>query len=93
MRLGARFRRELLDATRDVAPVLRDALSPAAIGARVRTLRLERGWTLDDLADRLDSYRPIVGRLERGRHTPSPLTLVRYAAALEVSVGELLGGA
>lgn len=66
------------------SPVLR------GFGRAVRVVRKGRGWTLDDLASRLGTHRPIVGRVESGKHAPSLQTMVAYAAALEVPLGNLM---
>ena len=43
---------------------------------RVRELRLERGWTQSDLADRLDVSRQTIYAIEAERYDPSlPLAL------------------
>ena len=54
------------------------------IGARIRELRLERDWSHTELARRVGTHRPIVHRIEGGKHTPSLFTLWHYAQALGV---------
>ncbi len=67
-------------------------LDGAAIGARVRALRLEAGLTQADLAQRTGIYRPNIARVESGRHTPSLDTLSRLASAIGVSPARILFG-
>ncbi len=62
------------------------------IGQRMRALRLERGLTLDVLATRMLTYRPILCRFEHGQHVFRLDTVQRLAKALEVSPGALLEG-
>jgi transcriptional regulator with XRE-family HTH domain len=56
-----------------------------AIGKRIRELREVRGWSQKELAERVGSYRPIVGRIERGKHEQSTETILLYAKAFGVS--------
>lgn len=61
-----------------------------AFGVGARALRLERGWSLDDLAH--ESRLPVrtVGEVERGRRRqPSYLTVIRIADALGRDVAEI----
>jgi putative transcriptional regulator len=60
------------------------------VGARVRELRLEAELTQQELADRIGSHRPIIGRIERGVHVVTLEVCVRVAAALELDLGTLL---
>jgi transcriptional regulator with XRE-family HTH domain len=62
------------------------------IGQRLRALRLERGLTLDALAMRALTYRPILVRFESGRHVFRLDTVQRLASALGVAPRELLEG-
>ena len=62
----------------------------AALGARLRELRLERGLTQQVLAERVGTYREITKRIEQGRHLPRLDQLVFYARALGVPPSELL---
>lgn len=56
----------------------------AAIGARVRALRVEREMSATELARRSGMPRQSVPRLEAGRHEPTLETVLRLAAALDV---------
>lgn len=61
----------------------------AALGEAVRQLRLEIGLSQEQLAERASTDLTQVGGIERGVRNPSYTTLLRLAAALETSVGEL----
>ena len=61
----------------------------AALGEAVRTLRVEAGMSQEALADAAGTDLTQVGGIERGVRNPSYTTLVRLAAALETTVGEL----
>ncbi|HST68158.1 MAG TPA: helix-turn-helix transcriptional regulator [Solirubrobacterales bacterium] len=61
----------------------------AALGEAIRRLRLERGLSQEHLAERAGTDLTQIGGIERGVRNPSYTTLVRLAAALETSVGEI----
>ena len=61
----------------------------AALGEAIRRLRLEVGLSQEQLAERAGTDLTQIGGIERGVGNPSYTTLVRLAAALETSVGEL----
>jgi len=65
----------------------------AAIGARVRQLRLEQGLTLQALSQRTGLSSSMLSLLERGKTGPSIGTLVVIASALETPMAALLGQA
>ena len=60
------------------------------VGASVRELRLERGLSQLQLADKIGYERSRIGRLELGDTAISVDTLLAIANALEVSVYSLL---
>jgi transcriptional regulator with XRE-family HTH domain len=60
------------------------------IGARVRSVRGDRGWTLDDLADRSGVSRRMLVNVEQGRANPSIATLLRLSDALGVGLPSLV---
>lgn len=60
------------------------------IGHRVRELRVARGLSITELAERAGLKRPNLSRLEYGRHIPSLETLERVAEALGVPVAQLI---
>jgi transcriptional regulator with XRE-family HTH domain len=62
----------------------------AEIAARVRAERAHRRWTLDDLAARSAISRRLLVQIEHAEANPSLATLLKLAAALEITLTELL---
>ena len=58
-----------------------------ALGARVRSLRRERGWTLKQLGGEAELSHPFLSQLERGLARPSVGSIERISRALGVPVG------
>jgi transcriptional regulator with XRE-family HTH domain len=56
----------------------------------LRELRKQRGLSQEALADATDLSRPYISQLERSMKSPSLRTLARLAAALSVSVSDML---
>ncbi|WP_241157372.1 helix-turn-helix domain-containing protein [Adlercreutzia sp. ZJ242] len=71
-------------------------MNPAVIqmrlGARVRTLRDERGLTQVDLARVSDMDRSQLAAIETGRRNVTLANLARLAGALGVTLAQLLDG-
>jgi len=63
--------------------------SLAALGARIRTMRKERGVKLNELAERSGLSSAFLSRLERGQVSSSVANLIQIAKAIGVSVAEL----
>ncbi len=63
----------------------------AGLPERLKTLRIERGLTQMQLADRLGMKQPMIGRWERGVHPPTLQNAVAVCQALDVSLDELCG--
>lgn len=61
-----------------------------ALGERVKRLRAERDYSFDAFVEETGLGRGYISELERGMVVPSLATLVRVAAALEMTVVELL---
>ncbi|WP_076591793.1 helix-turn-helix domain-containing protein [Herminiimonas arsenitoxidans] len=61
-----------------------------ALGSALRRLRLERDISQERLALLADVDRSYVGRVERGDNNVALLTLKRLAAALELSMADLM---
>ncbi len=65
---------------------------PTGLGRRMQTLRVQRGLTQVQLAQRASVSQAIVGRLEAGMRTGRLETWLWLAAALGVTLDELVGG-
>jgi transcriptional regulator with XRE-family HTH domain len=61
-----------------------------AIGHRIARYRQARGWSLDDLAGAAEVARTSVVSAEQGTHATTLDVLLQLAAALGVTVGQLL---
>ena len=61
----------------------------AAFGARVRTLRLARGMSQEEVAHLAGIHVTYLSGVERGVRNPSLKNIRRIAGALGVQVGEL----
>jgi transcriptional regulator with XRE-family HTH domain len=59
-------------------------------GPHLRQLRLERGLTQSELAERASTNTMFISKLERGVTTPTIGTLLRLAKALECRVVDLV---
>jgi transcriptional regulator with XRE-family HTH domain len=64
-----------------------------AFGLELRELRKERGFSQESLADKADLHRNFIGLVERGQRNVTLTTLEGLAAALKVSVSELIARA
>lgn len=67
------------------------AYTPAltALGEAVRSARLARGISQEDLAARAGLDRSYMSSIERGAQNPGVVSVLRVAAALEMSASEL----
>jgi transcriptional regulator with XRE-family HTH domain len=61
----------------------------AALGQAVEELRREAGLTQEELADRMNTESPTVGKLERGVANPTLVSLLRVARGLDVELSEV----
>jgi transcriptional regulator with XRE-family HTH domain len=61
----------------------------AALGRAVEELRQEAGLTQEELADRMNTESPTVGKLERGVANPTFVSLLRVARGLDVDLSEV----
>lgn len=58
-------------------------------GKRLQQLRLEAGFTQEQLADEIGVTIESISNIERGIHGPKFETLEKLAAALDITVKEL----
>ena len=56
----------------------------------MKSLRLEKGWTQEELARLADLHRTYIGSIERYERNVSLLNVERIAKALKVDVKDLL---
>ena len=61
-----------------------------ALGQRIQQLRKERGISQIDLAVSVKTSVGHISKIENGRNEPGYLLLRRLAAALKITIGELL---
>src|SRR6476619_4057028 len=66
--------------------------SPQEIGARIRNVREEQGWTQDQLAEAVGVSRSAVAQWETGRAGQVTTNLTRVASTLGVGVEHLMYG-
>lgn len=59
------------------------------IGRKITRLRLSKGWTQKELAEKALISPSYISRIEEGFIKPKVKTLVRIARALEVELSEL----
>jgi len=60
------------------------------LGRRVRALRMEQGWTQEELASRAKKHPTYIGGIERGERNPTLTVLADLARALGVSLAALM---
>lgn len=63
----------------------------AELGASIRTLRTEKGLTLEALAEKSGVSRAMLSDIERGAKSPTVRVLTGIAFALECPISQLLG--
>ncbi len=61
------------------------------LNENIRFLRKNKGWTQQELADKIGIKRSLVGAYEEGRAEPSAKKLLKFAEILNVSVDDLIG--
>jgi transcriptional regulator with XRE-family HTH domain len=62
------------------------------LGARIRELRLKRGWTQDIFADKSGFHRAQIGAFERGEMNLTLASLLLLAQTLKVKIIDLFKG-
>ncbi|WP_413460524.1 helix-turn-helix domain-containing protein [Herbaspirillum huttiense] len=61
-----------------------------ALGSTIRTLRKERGFSQEELADRSEIDRSHMGKIERGERNVSVVNLLRIANALDIRLAIII---
>ncbi len=56
----------------------------------IEKLRLEKGWTMQQLADKMDTQRAQVNKLEKGHIQLKEFWLVKLSKALECDISDIL---
>jgi transcriptional regulator with XRE-family HTH domain len=56
---------------------------------KVRSLRLDRGWSQEELARRADLHRTYIGAIERNERNVSLINVEKIAKALKVDIKDL----
>ena len=69
--------------------VQNDAELLKTIGARIRTVRIERGLSLRDLAFSIGIEASNLSVIENGKSNPQILTYAKIAAALKIHLSDL----
>lgn len=60
------------------------------LGANLRRLRLERGWSQEEFADLADIHRTYVSDIERGARNPTITVVEKLAVPFALAAGDLL---
>lgn len=61
------------------------------LGQRIRHLRAQRGWTLEDLAEHSEVSRAMLSKIERGENNPTLVVAVKIALAFGLTTSQLIG--
>jgi len=62
------------------------------LGSRIRELRLKKGWSQEEFADRCGIHRSHMGEIERGETNLTLSTLLVISQKLETSISALFKG-
>lgn len=62
------------------------------IGANLRSVREDRGWSQEQFAAKCGVHRTYVGSVERGEYNVTILTLQRMTKALGMSLHDAIAG-
>ena len=60
-----------------------------ATNIRMKVARVEKGWTQQDLADRVEATRQTIGLIEKGEYNPTLNLCTRIAKALDRTLDQL----
>lgn len=59
-------------------------------GERIKTLRKEKGWSQEKLAEETGFHRTYIGMIERGERNPSLININVFAETFGINISELL---
>ena len=62
-----------------------------AQNVRMKVARVEKGWTQQDLANRVGATRQTIGLIEKGQYNPTLSLCRRIAKALNRTLDQLFG--
>lgn len=60
------------------------------VGINIRSFREKKGWSQEELAFEADLHRAYIGQIERGEKNVGLVNLEKIAAALKISIKNLL---
>lgn len=63
----------------------------ATFADRLKQIRHERGWTLEEMADAIGTSKQVLSRYERGERFPKITTMRQFAERLHLDAAWLLG--
>ena len=61
------------------------------LGKKIKEERIEKGYTQEELGEKIDSTGAYIGQIERGERSASMSKIILIAQALNVSVDYLIG--
>jgi transcriptional regulator with XRE-family HTH domain len=70
-------------------PLKTQAKTPPSLGSRIRELRQRKGWSQQQLAEKVGVRQKQISSYERGANVPSGEVFIALAQALEVSLDYL----
>jgi len=63
----------------------------ADLGKKIKEERMEKGYTQEELGEKIDSTGAYIGQIERGERNPSMAKIILIAEALSISLDYLTG--
>ena len=60
------------------------------VGAKIRKIRLEKGFSQEELAFEADLHRAYIGQIERGEKNIGVQNLQKIATALKIKISKLI---
>lgn len=70
--------------------MMRDqTVTDMATNIRMKVARVEKGWTQQELADRVEATRQTIGLIEKGEYNPTLNLCTRIARALDRTLDQL----